>query len=303
MSILVVGSLNMDLVTYVDKMPKGGETVNGISFAQYCGGKGANQAIAIGKLNGKVSMLGKVGNDSYGEILLSALKDSNVSSYVNKKDNVSTGIASIIVEESSENRIIIINGANYTFDIKDLHEDEHLFDEAKIILVQLELKMDVIEEIARIAKKKNKILILNPAPYANLSDEILSSITYLTPNETELKKLSGKNNLTSIDDIKDACLMLIKKGVKNVVTTLGKRGALIVNDTMCELIPGFQVKAVDTTAAGDWFNGALAKCIDEGFDLKDAVRYANAAAALSVTKKGAIPSLPSFDEVNKFLNN
>ncbi len=301
MSILVVGSLNMDLVTYVNRVPKGGETINGITFNQYCGGKGANQAIAIGRLNGNVSMLGKVGNDSYGETLLEALKENNVESYVSKQDGVSTGIATILVENNGENRIVIINGANYCVEVEDLYKYEALFDKCNIILAQLELKMEIVDELAKIVKRKNKIFILNPAPYSHLKDETLSSVTYLTPNETELALLSNKESIDSIDEIKEACYQLLNKGVKNVIVTLGKKGALIVNENICELVEAFKVDAVDTTAAGDCFNGALAKCLDEGKDLANAVRFANAAAAISVTKKGAIPSLPTINEVNTLL--
>jgi ribokinase len=278
----------------------GGETINGIDFNQFCGGKGANQAIAIGRLGGSVTMLGKVGSDSYGKLLLNAINENNVINKIKVVENVSTGVATILVEKDGENRIIIVHGANYQVETKDLTDNLDLIMNTSIIVTQLELKMDVVDKLAILAKENNKLFILNPAPFTTISDKTLSCTTYLTPNETELALLCSKKSFENLAEVKQACLMLLKKGVKNVIVTLGKQGALIVNDTMMELVNGYKVKAVDTTAAGDCFNGALAYCLDENIPLIDAVKFANMAAALSVTKKGAIPSLPFINDVKKF---
>ncbi len=300
MAILVVGSLNMDLVTDVKSVPKGGETINGLDFHQYCGGKGANQAISIARLKGDVSILGKVGNDSYGHTLYETINDNQVQNHLEFDNNTTTGIATIIVEKDGENRIMIIHGANYELSVDDLYKSINLIENASIIISQLEIRMEVVDELAKLAKMYNKIFILNPAPYSDIKEETLKCVTYFVPNESELGLISKKKQFTSIDEMKETCHALLDIGVENVIVTLGKKGSLLVNRNTEIVLKCYSVTPIDTTGAGDCFIGAFATYLDQCKSLIEALDFANLAASLSVTKKGAIPSLPTLEEVVKF---
>lgn len=300
-NIVVIGSLNMDIVVKVDRIPKVGETVLGRDFKTIPGGKGANQAVSAAKLKGNVSMIGRVGRDAFGEELLNNLEKENVNIKGVKKDREeATGIAMINVNKEGNNNIVVAPGANYKCSTDDIEDFEDLIAAAKVMVLQLEIPMETIEYATKLAKKHDIKVILNPAPAAPIKKEVLEDIYLLTPNETELELLTGMK-VTNEEEAKAAAKELIKIGIKRIVVTLGEKGALLVDHDNAQLIQAHQVKAVDTTAAGDSFTGALAVSIAEGKDAKEAILFANAVAALSVTKEGAQTSLPSLEEVEDFI--
>lgn len=301
MSILVVGSYVTDLVVTTDKMPVTGETVLGENFNVYPGGKGANQAVAASRLGAEVMMSGKVGDDANGQLMLNTMKEEKINieySYVDK--NHATGVGSITIDSTGQNRIIVVPGANMSYFKEELENLNTQLCDADIVMCQLEIPYSTVVETARICQENHTTFLLNPAPARVLSDDILSMVDYLTPNETEIEILTGMK-CDTLDDIKEAATLLLEKGVKNIIVTLGKQGAMIVNKEVCEVVSGYEVKAIDTVAAGDCFNGAFATAIAGGQTMKKAVQYANCAAALSVTKNGAIPSLPYKNEVEHVL--
>lgn len=301
MSILVVGSYVTDLVVTTGKMPITGETVLGENFNVYPGGKGANQAVAAARLGADVIMSGKVGDDDNGRLMLNTMKEERINidySYVDK--NYATGVGSITVDNKGQNRIIVVPGANMSYFEEELHNLNTQLCDADIVMCQLEIPYSTVLETAKLCNENHTTFLLNPAPAYVLSDEILSMVDYLTPNETEIEILTGMKCET-LDEIKQAALHLLEKGVKNIIVTLGKQGAMIVNKDTCEIISGYSVDAIDTVAAGDCFNGAFATAIANGRTMKEAAKYANCAAALSVTKNGAIPSLPYKKDVENVL--
>lgn len=299
MKILVIGSINMDLTTYVDRLPTQGETKFGRSFKQNPGGKGANQACACALAGGDVTMLGAVGNDSYGKVLEKTLIESNVVPKLKFDDSVSSGCASILIEEEKhDNRIIVIPGANFMVTIDLVKENIKLLEEADIVITQLEIPMETVEYIGQKCKELKKTFILNPAPGRKLSNKLLETVTYLTPNETELALISGLNTDDS-ESMKKACDELAKKGVKNLLITLGSKGVYFFNEKVQKVIPAFKVDAVDTTAAGDCFNGTFAAFISKGYEAEEAIKFAQRASSICVQRKGAIPSLPRLEEILK----
>lgn len=296
--ILVVGSLNMDLVTNVKVTPRVGETVLGNGFNKIPGGKGANQAAAIGKLKGHVKMLGKVGDDNFGEILKNNLEISNVdvtNVYVQK--NQSTGIAMIMVNEDGDNSIVVIPGAN--FDLKPEDIEDSVIDDCDILVSQLEIPLNTIEYIFRKAKEMNKYTILNPAPACKLGDNLLENIDLLILNETEIEVLSDIK-INSFEDILKGAKILMDKGVKELIITLGKNGAVYFNSEKYTRFNAYKVEAVDTTAAGDSFIAGLTVELSRGKDIYEAIEFATKVAAITVTRKGAQSSLPTLEEVNNF---
>lgn len=292
----------MDFVIEVDKMPLPGETLIGKSFTLVPGGKGANQAYAIGKLGANVSMLGAIGCDEYGDKLLDNLKSVNVNiSNVKRLNNVNTGCAFINVDSSGENSIVVVSGANEKVSEEIINDDINLIDEADIIVMQLEIPVEVVTAVAKIAHEKGKLVILDPAPaIENLSTDLLSNVDIIKPNETEIQILSGiKAN--SKEDIVNAAHTLINKGVKNVIVTLGKNGSILVNKDKVESFSSYDVEVVDTTAAGDSFTAALANSLLENKSLEESIRYAHIISSIVVTKKGAQTSIPSKFEVDNFI--
>jgi ribokinase len=299
--IVVIGSLNMDMVVRTVRAPEAGETLFGQDFGLSPGGKGANQAVAAARLGGDVTMIGRVGQDAFGSEMLEIMRQEHIHiEHISVSAGQATGVASIVLEEDGENRIIVVPGANNELAVEDIEALEAVISQAEIVVMQLEMDMAMSERAAAIAHAHGIPVILNPAPAQALSDELLSHVTYLTPNETEAGVLSGVA-VDSVDTAGEAARLLLAKGVQNVIVTLGSKGALIVNETGTVHVPGFPVQAVDTVAAGDSFNGALALQLTRGAGLAEAVSFANAVGALAVGKPGAIPSLPRLHEVEKFL--
>lgn len=301
MDIVVIGSLNMDMVVRTKRSPDAGETLIGQAFALSPGGKGANQAVAAARLGAEVSMIGRVGKDTFGSEMLEIIRNEGIHiEHISVSEHQATGVASIVIEEDGENRIIVVPGANIELTVEDIQALEAVISQAKIIVLQLEMDLAMSEQATAIAHRKGIPVILNPAPARVLKDEMLAQVSYLTPNETEAGILSGMT-VDSAETAEQAARILLQKGVQNVIVTLGSKGALIVNAEGAKAVPGFPVKAVDTVAAGDSFNGALAQQLVLGKTLEEAVSFANAVGALAVGKEGAIPSLPQLSEVEEFL--
>lgn len=301
MSILVLGSFVMDQVVSTPRAPENGETIIGNSFAVFPGGKGANQAVTAARLGGTVTMAGKVGDDAYGETFLKVLKEEGIdNSFVEVDKENGTGVGFVTLEENGDNRIIVVPGANLKYTKEELAKLDAVLDETEILIIQLEMDLDVMEEAIKMAQEKGVKVIANPAPGQVLSDKFLSYVDYLTPNETELEILTGMP-VNNVDDTIEASKYLLNKGIDNIIVTLGDNGALVVTPDFVEHVEGYQVEVRDTVAAGDSFNGALAVSIVEGVSLQEAVKLANATGALTVTKDGAIPSIPSREEVEDFI--
>lgn len=294
----------MDFVVEVDKAPVTGETLLGKSFTLVPGGKGANQAYAIGKLGTNVSMLGAVGNDNYGQQLLSNLNSVHVdTSSVQMLEGVPTGCAFITVDQTGDNSIIVISGANEKITESMIYEHEALIDAADIIVLQLEIPVNVVTLVAKLAHQKGKLVILDPAPaIPNISDELLSVTDIMKPNETEIQILTGKE-IHSQEDLLEGANLLLSKGARMVIVTLGGKGSLLVTKEKTASFQALPVKAIDTTAAGDSFTAALAVSLAEGKEIEDAIRYAHLVSSIVVTKKGAQTSIPDQAEITKFLND
>lgn len=300
-NIVVVGSSNTDMIIKMDKIPVPGETVLGGEFTIAAGGKGANQAVAAARAGGKVGFVACVGDDMFGEQALEGFaKDSINTEYVFKDKQQPSGCALIFVAKDGENSIAVASGANarLTPEHIDLAKDKIISSE--ILIMQLETPLDTVKHTAQLASDNGIMVILDPAPAQQLDDDLLKHISILTPNESEAELLTG----IPVEDEKSAdkaASYLLAKGVNTVLITLGFRGAFVATEKIRKMITGLKVTAVDSTAAGDVFNGALAVSLSEKTPLIDAVRFANAAAALSVTKLGAQPSAPLRKEVEEFL--
>lgn len=295
--IVVVGSSNVDLIIKGDKIPARGETVLGGTFYKAAGGKGANQAVAASRAAGEVSFISCVGNEYGDESIEGFRRDGIHVDHVKKDPDIATGIALILVDKDGENSISVASGANLSLSVSDIQNAQQLIRDADVLLMQLEVSMDVVEKAAQIAFDAGVKTILNPAPARPLSDELLSKVAILTPNETETELLTGMSVRTESDAIK-AASMIRKKGVEVVIITIGSKGALLASRDETKIIGGHKVEAIDTTAAGDVFNGALAVAIAENKALDEAIRFANAAAAVSVTRIGAQPSAPTREEID-----
>lgn len=300
--IVVIGSSNTDLVVNTDRAPEGGETVLGNGFAVNHGGKGANQAVAVSRIGGTVSFISKVGNDTFGSQMRRHYEDEGMDvSYVLVDALAPSGVALIIVDGKAENRIVVAPGANSNLAEEDINKAGLAVEKSEFVLLQLEIPMTTVEYAVRMAASLGKKVIVNPAPACPLSEELLRDVYLITPNETEAGILTGIT-IVDNDSAFKAAEALFGLGVQNVVITLGEKGALVYNAEVSMFVPAYQVKAVDTTAAGDVFNGALAVALSEGRTLPDAARFACAASAISVTRMGAQNSVPSRDELDNYIN-
>lgn len=298
--ITVVGSFVMDMVARMERFPQAGETLLGQSIQYFPGGKGANQCISAARLGGRVRMVGMLGRDANGRQFREILAESGISDEYVFSCDLPTAVAQVQINGDGQNRIVVIPSANHAFGFEDLERIDPLLRESEMVILQLEMRLDVTEAIIRRCHGYGVPVLLNPAPAVPLDTEILSMVTYLTPNETELAILSGMPTDTLEQQIA-AAGHLNALGVTTCVATLGEAGALISTAEHWEVVPAYRVKAVDTVAAGDSFNGALAVALTEGKSLRDAVGFANAMAALTVQEYGAIPSLHTRPQVEAFM--
>lgn len=297
-NILVIGSLNMDWIIKVPRTPLAGETLTGEFSLAVPGGKGANQAFAASNLCGHVYMLGAVGTDEDGQTLIQTLKKAHVhTDAIAQLENNKTGLALIYVNSEGDNTIVVLPNANAKVDHAAIDAHMDLMHHSDIVLLQMEIPEETLYYAIDLAHSLGKTIILNPAPAPDtIPDHILSKIDYLTPNETELTTLSGIQADT-FKNVEKACQYLIAKGVKNVITTLGPRGALLVNQERTAHFEGFPAHAIDTTAAGDSFNGAIATYLSQGKTIDEAITFGNKVASITVTRVGAQSSIPSLEEV------
>lgn len=297
MSIVVFGSINMDLVTRTHRLPIPGETLTGQTFQTIPGGKGANQAVACARLSAKTTMVGRVGGDVFGKKLKDELAKVGVDHQnVVVDPDSSSGVALIAVEDTAENFIIVIPGANGQIEIQDLHRLEPILIESKVLLLQLEIPVEMVVAAAKLAKDKSVKVILDPAPAQVLPDEIYPLLDIVTPNETEAEMMVGFPIGTK-EDASKAAQILKARGVPNVIIKMGSRGAYALMGDQEKYFSSFQVTPVDTVAAGDAFNGALAVALSENHPIEDAIYWGMAGGALSVTKEGAQPSMAERDEL------
>jgi ribokinase len=301
--IVVVGSLNLDLVVQVQKIPGVGETVLGGDFQTHPGGKGANQAAEVGLLNYPVHMIGRIGSDDFGKQLRQSLDSKGVDTAAVTTTEGPSGIAMIEVQARGDNCIVVAPGANALLTAADLDAHIDLIRNASLVLTQLETPIPTLEHLAAICQREQVPLMLDPAPATPLSAALLARLTWITPNETEAQSLTGsKHSLDDESEIRALAESLLKMGPKNVVVKLGERGAyLALQDGTRASVAAFKVHAVDTTAAGDCFNGAFAVALAKGTPSIEAARFAAAASAISVTRPGAQPSMPTLAEVESFM--
>ena len=295
--ILVIGSTNTDMVIKSKKLPAPGETILGGTFLMNQGGKGANQAVAAVRLGGNVTFVTKVGNDMFGSESLSTFRNEGIDTrFIIEDKEHPSGVALINVDEKGENCIVVAQGANGYLFPGDVKEEVFDSNSSDILLMQLEIPMETVEYAAQNASDRGTRVILNPAPAAKLSFELLKCLFCITPNETEAELLTGIR-VFSVDTAQKAALHLYNKGVRNVIITMGASGAYVLNEDFSDMISVVPVKAVDTTAAGDVFNGALAVALSKDLNITDAVSFANKAASVSVTRMGAQASAPFKHEV------
>jgi ribokinase len=300
-SIVVVGSLNMDLVIRSPHIPRPGETIIGGEFHTVPGGKGANQAVAAARLGAKVSMVGRVGKDAFGDALLENLAADGIDhTFVLQDGEAATGVALIVVDDNGENSIVVASGANMRVSLADVEVAEAVIAAADVLVLQLEIPLECVIRSAEIAHAHGVKVVLNPAPARPVPARLLSMVDVLVPNESETALLSGLPVGTQTEAIK-AAKALQGSGVGTVILTLGERGALPVREGEMAIIPAFEVKAVDTTASGDAFVAGLAVALAEGKGLEEAVRQGNAAGGLAATKLGAQPSLPTRQALERLL--
>ncbi len=300
--IVVVGSINLDLVASTDRIPQVGETVIGRTFTTFFGGKGANQAVAAARLGYPVSMIGNVGNDAFGTQLRSGLAEAGVNTEHVETVEGSSGTALIITGPNGENSIVVVPGANAHLTPKSVERAAPLLKEAGFILVQLEIPLETVEYLAEFAERHDIPFMLDPAPARELPGSLLPRVSWLTPNETETRELLKTNLDDNEQSANAAADQLLSRGVKNVVLKLGSRGCVIAQKSVPkQRVAAFRVNAVDTTAAGDAFNAGFAVGLISGYSALESGVFASAVAALSVTRPGAQPSMPRSDEVEEFL--
>ncbi len=299
--IVVVGSVNTDMVVKGRQLPTPGETVTGGHFVMAAGGKGANQAVAAARLGAEVTLVAKVGQDIFGDQAIKNFHREGIQTdYLLRDGRNATGVALILVDERGENLISVASGANHALTPSEIHNAAACIRSADVLMLQLETLMETVCEAARIASEAGVPVILDPAPAAPLSSDLLRHIDYLTPNESEAEQLTG---IAVMDEAtaRQATVKLLAAGAKNVLVTMGAKGVLAANAGQAVMISAPKITAVDTTAAGDAFNGGLAWALGHGMDFIAAVRHASFVGALSATRLGAQPSLPTKDELERFV--
>jgi len=303
MNVVVVGSLNMDLVVRMPQIPKPGETLLGGVFKTFPGGKGANQAVAAARLGAHVTMIGCVGNDAFGKEMRVALEREGIdTTHVLIHPEAATGVALIQVNAQGQNSIAVASGANFQLTGADVEKVMQSIGKFDVLMMPLETPLETIYTAARIASLREAKVLLNPAPAQVLEQDLLELVDVLLPNEYEIALMTELPPLQSAADIRSAAEKLLARGAKNLLVTMGGRGAMLFDGKMESKISAWPVQAVDTTAAGDCFVGALAVGLCEGKSIVAAAEFASAAAAISVTRDGAQPSLPRRDEVMRFLH-
>ncbi len=300
--IAVVGSLNADLVVHVDQFPRAGETLTGHGFSRFPGGKGANQAYAAARLGGSVAMIGQVGADEHGDWLAAHLAAAGVdTASVRRDESEATGVALITVDATGQNQIVLAPGANGTFTPERFTPLGLAVSGAQVLLLQLEIPLDTVVAAARAARTRGTIVILDPAPAQSLPDALVQTVDYLTPNETELAALTDGGEVHDAADVRDRAAQLTGRGAARVLVKWGARGAVLFAGGEEHWWPAHPVRVLDTTAAGDAFNGAFAVALAEGASADEAGRYATAAAAIAVTRAGAQTGMPTRAEVDRLL--
>jgi ribokinase len=304
--IVVVGSINLDLVVGADRLPQPGETITGNSFATFHGGKGANQAVAAAKLGYPVAMVGNVGRDAFGSQLRNGLESAGVDTEHVRSVEGPSGIALITTGKQGENNIVVVPGANALLTPEMIQNASATLERAGILLAQLEIPLETVEYLAQFAEQHNIPLMLDPAPARELPATLVRRVSWITPNETEARVLLATSAENSTDHSDEALGRVadrfLDRGVNNVILRLGSRGCLIAQSVLPELrVPAFPVAAVDTTAAGDAFNAGFAVALMRGSEVSSSAVFASAVAAISVTRFGAQPSMPTADEVDSFL--
>ena len=300
-SILVVGSSCTDMVIRLDRLPRVGETVLGGEFASTAGGKGANQAVGAARAGGSVTFVGCIGRDELGDKAVDGLKADGINmDYTVRTESAPSGVALIFVGPDGQNSIAVASGSNGKLTPADLKKSRKAFADATVMLLQLETPLKTVESAAEIASESGARIILNPAPAQSLPPSLLERLFLITPNEMEAELLTGVH-VTDIPAAANAAGILMTKGVKNVIITMGSAGAYVATKEINQMVPGFKVNAIDTVAAGDIFNGALAVALAEGKSILDSTRFANAAAAIAVTRHGAQASAPSREEIEQML--
>lgn len=301
--LLVIGSTNMDIAAKMDHLPKPGETVGDAKLYRAFGGKGANQAVAASRTGSGVTFIGCIGDDANGEQMRSNLDQEGINvDFISVIPEVSSGTALIFVDAKGENCIAVAPGANNYVSPTIIDNIEKEILKADLILLQLEIPYETVRHVCKLASIHNVKVLLNPAPAQLLDKDVLNSLEYLVLNETEIELITGKK--ISGDEVFDLCKSIRDLGPKNIILTLGSKGSCIYNDHTKQFVKGFKVEAIDTTGAGDTFCGAFASAICKyNMKILDSVQFANATAALSVTKKGAQSSIPQLVEVEDFLQN
>jgi ribokinase len=301
--IAVVGSLNMDMVVSLEHRPKQGETVLGKDFFMNPGGKGANAAVSARKLGGSVAMIGKVGRDIFGDQLIAGLENLGIDTDgIERSDEQATGIAFITLDSSGDNSIVVAPGANFALTPEDVRKHEEKIRQAKLLMVQLEVPLETVKEAISLARRHGVQVLLDPAPAQALPDDLLSMVDYILPNETEIGQLTGIK-VTDPATAKQAADELLKRGVSTVFAKMGEKGVVVAERNGETYVKAYKVKAVDTTAAGDTFAGAVAAALARGDDVLTAARFASAAGAITVTRKGAQAAMPTLEETLQFMES
>jgi ribokinase len=296
--IVVIGSFNMDLTAYMERLPRPGETVNGRKFVTGPGGKGSNQAVAAVRLGAEVWFIGRVGEDVFAEAAINTWKQEGIhTEFVIRDPDYATGVAPIWVDDRGENSIVVVLGSNLNMKPADVDSAADIIASADVLITQLEINYDIVAYALKVAKEKGVRTILNPAPAGTLPAEVVALADYLTPNETELEVLSGMPGA----EVSVAARSLLTTEEQTAVVTLGSAGACFVRKSSSAQMPAYKVNVVDTTGAGDAFNGGFAVALAEGKSLEAAIQFANATAALSVTRPGTAPAMPTRAEVDAFL--